>query len=364
MNLLNILKKFLAFVGKDTKAKNESKKTIVVIRGILISVLVYFSINVCVGNLVKDSRSIIFYIVYFAIFAGIFAASYKYKSIVVLWMFNIGMTVFILISLDFFGWNVGVQHFLVVMLLLYFFSGYRRYPEKIIYAVCLCAIRIVLYYVYQRRAMLLPLTASSINTLQVINTITIFWCMSFIAYIFSRDGQELEGKLVEYNEQLEKLANTDALTGLYNRRKGLDYIESVLKKSGSNGGFSLCICDIDFFKKVNDHYGHDCGDEVLKSIAQIFIDEMKGKDFVARWGGEEFLLLFPGSNGDKAYAKLEHIRQKIKEMKIKHGEEEINVTMTFGLAEYDYSGNFENTLKEADHKLYQGKESGRDKIVY
>jgi diguanylate cyclase (GGDEF)-like protein len=363
-DLVDIIKKMIAFVGKDTKAKNESKKTIVVIRSILISVLVYFSINVCVGNLVKDSRSLVFYIVYFAIFVGIFVASYKYKSIVVLWMFNIGMLIFILVSLEFFGWNVGVQHFLIVMLMLYFFSGYKRYKEKIAYALGICILRIVLYYIYQRRAMLLPLTASNIGILQIINTITIFWCLSFIAYEFSKDGQELEGKLVEYNEQLEKLANTDKLTGLYNRRKAWDYLETIIKKYGEKSGFSLCICDIDFFKKVNDNYGHDIGDEVLKGVSRIFQDEMKGKDFVARWGGEEFLLLFPGSNGNDAYMKLEDIRNKIKAMRVRCGEQEINITMTFGLAEYDYSENAENTIKEADRKLYLGKESGRNKIVY
>lgn len=364
MSAENVLKKIIAFIGKDTKAKNESKKTIVVIRNIIISILVYFSINAVIGNVIKDIRSTIFYIAFFAVFAGIFACSYQFKTIVTLWMFNVGMLAFILAILNFFGWNVGVQHFLIVMLLLYFFSGYQRYKQKFAYAAAICVIRIILFYLYQNRTPLLPLTSSIIETLQIVNTVTIFWCISLIAYIFSRDGQELEGKLVQYNEQLEKQANTDKLTGLYNRRKAWEYLEWVARDRSESCGFSLCICDIDFFKKVNDTYGHDMGDEVLKKVAGIFEEEMSGKDFVARWGGEEFLLLFPGCNGDDAYVKLESIRRKIKDMRIRKDDIEIGITMTFGLAEHDYSKKADDTIKAADRKLYQGKEQGRDRIVY
>jgi diguanylate cyclase (GGDEF)-like protein len=180
----------------------------------------------------------------------------------------------------------------------------------------------------------------------------------------SRYSQELEGKLIDYNNQLEQAANTDALTGLYNRRKTMEYLEELNKKAGSKEGFSICICDIDFFKKVNDNYGHDFGDEVLKSISQIFKDEMKGKNLAARWGGEEFLLIFPGSNGDEAYIKLKQIRERIKQMRVVKGDLSVGVTMTFGLSEYDYFNGLEATLKDADNKLYMGKEGGRDVIIF
>ena len=213
---------------------------------------------------------------------------------------------------------------------------------------------------------MIPLSSAKENILQIINTITIFLCISIIAFIFSRDSQELESKLVDYNFKLEKQANTDMLTGLYNRRKALEYMEALTEKRKSSGyiGFSLCICDIDFFKKVNDNYGHDAGDEVLKGIAAIFMEEMKDKTFSARWGGEEFLLLFPGCNGDHAYMELEKIRRKIKEMKIRKDDSVISVTMTFGLTEYDFNSDLDTAIKEADKKLYLGKEQGRDRIIY
>ena len=124
------------------------------------------------------------------------------------------------------------------------------------------------------------------------------------------------------------------------------------------------MADIDFFKRVNDTYGHDIGDKVLKAISKVFREEMGDKYMAARWGGEEFLLLFPDTNGDAAFIRLCEIRRKIKNVVVTKGEEEIRVTMTFGLAEYDYSGSYEGMLTNADQKLYRGKEDGRDRIVY
>jgi len=357
-------KRLAAFIGKDVKAQNESKKLIVVIRLILISVMVYFSINGLFYISEWNFTVLLFYGIFLAVFAGLFAISYFCRSMVTLWMFNIGMIAWICSIVHFFGWNIGVQHFIMVLLILYFFSSYKQYAGKAVYAMLLCAFRILLFYLYHDRTPLWPLTSMEENALQIINTITIFWCISVIAFIFSNDSQELESKLVEYNIQLEKQANTDALTGLFNRRKALEYIKNLMNDSGNYMGFCLCICDIDFFKKVNDVYGHDFGDEVLKGISRILMEEMSGKNFAARWGGEEFLLLFPECNGDEAFIKLEDIRRRIKNLKVKKDDKEISVTMTFGLAEYDFNHDLTTTLKEADEKLYQGKEQGRDRIIF
>jgi diguanylate cyclase (GGDEF)-like protein len=364
----NIFKKAADYVGRDVKCQNESKKLIVVIRLLLISVIIYFTINVILCIPEWNLTVILFYCVFFAVFACLFAVSYNYRSMVTLWVFNVGMIIWICSIVHLFGWNIGVQHFIMVLLILYFFSSYKQYTGKILYAAFLCVLRIMLFYIYHYNEPLIPLSTAKENMLQIINTITIFLCMSIIAFIFSRDSQELESKLVDYNAQLEKQANTDMLTGLYNRRKALEYLESLTAKKKPQGkdylGFSLCICDIDFFKKVNDNYGHDAGDKVLKGIAGIFREEMKEKTFAARWGGEEFLLLFPGCNGDNAYMELEKIRRKIKEMKVKTEKEDIGVTMTFGLTEYDFNSDLDLAIKEADKKLYLGKEQGRDRIIY
>ena len=361
----SILKRIADFIGKDVDAQNESKNLVVVVRIILLSIIANFFINGIISIAEWNFATIVFYSFFFAVFVGIFAMSYHYKSILILWLFNIGMMAWICIIVHLFGWNNGVQHYLMVLLVLYFFSSYKQYAGKAVFAIFVCAFRILLFYVYHTRESLWPLTSADENALQILNTITIFWCLSVVGFIFSKDSQELESKLVDYNSQLEKQANTDALTGLYNRRKAMEYM-GILEKNARDHyiGFSLCICDIDFFKKVNDNYGHDFGDEVLMGIAQIFMEEMKGQNFAARWGGEEFLLLFPGCIGDEAFSTLIQIRMRIKKMKFQKDDQEVGVTMTFGLAEYDFNHDLIATIKEADEKLYMGKDQGRDRIVY
>lgn len=354
---------FTSFILKDTQAANESKKTAVVIRILSLSFIIYLLLPAISINIMSIESGFGIFLLAILVFGGIFAATYHFKTDYILIGFCASLIIWIAIFITFFGWNVGVQHFLMVLLVLTFFAKYNNLKLKAIVAAGLCFLRIILYFLFLGREPLINISAKENNSLQIINTIVIFWCMSLVAYMYGKDSQELESKLVAYNEELELLANTDKLTSLFNRRKAMEYIEKCCKECGDKG-FCLCICDIDFFKKVNDTYGHDTGDKVLEAIAKIFKEEMTDKNMAARWGGEEFLLLFPDCNGDTAFVKLCEIRRKIKDIVVKKGDEEIRVTMTFGLAEYDYSGNHESMLTMADKKLYRGKEDGRDRIVY
>lgn len=362
----NWLKRFIDYIGKDTSGKNESKKVIIVVRILVILYTLYITANmiICTDVSSSDIRILIFYGIFFLLFIGIFRSSYHYKTLVTLWLFNISTVIWVVCLVHYFGWNIGVQHFLMLLVIMYFFSSYRTNLNKILFAVCICTLRIILFYLYNKRIPVWELSVAEESLLQMLNTITIFGGISVISYIFSKDGQEMEGKLIEYNNQLEKQANTDALTGLFNRRKAIDYMNTMIKNIGNNQSFCLCICDIDFFKKVNDNYGHDFGDLVLKRISEVFREEMQGKNMVARWGGEEFLLLFPDCNGDDACIKLEKIRRHIKETKIEKENFSVSITMTFGVAEYNFSDELDVTLKEADQKLYIGKEKGRDIIIF
>uniref|UniRef100_UPI00402685A5 GGDEF domain-containing protein n=1 Tax=Roseburia inulinivorans TaxID=360807 RepID=UPI00402685A5 len=150
------------------------------------------------------------------------------------------------------------------------------------------------------------------------------------------------------------------------RRSTWEYIRAVEYdyEVGNAGFVSIAIADIDFFKRINDTYGHDAGDEVLKAVAELFMDKMKTYGRVCRWGGEEFLFVFYGRNGDAAYDVLQEIYDEIHRLTVSYENEEIRITMTFGLEEYDKNDGMEMAIRRADEKLYQGKETGRDKIVY
>ena len=176
----------------------------------------------------------------------------------------------------------------------------------------------------------------------------------------------MESRLQEYNKELRHVASTDPLTKVWNRFRMLEHVDKCVKRyrKGEMQFMSLAIGDIDYFKRVNDTYGHECGDEVLRSLAHLFDEQTRGIGAVARWGGEEFLFLFENMNGDEAWTVLSSIQTKVNRLDILYEGEVHHVTMTFGLAEFDFTRSLDDNIKQADDMLYQGKARGRNRIIY
>ena len=168
---------------------------------------------------------------------------------------------------------------------------------------------------------------------------------------------------VNMQRSLRNLIVKDSLTDLYNRRycnQNLKNISEQYIKTGEP--YTLAIADIDFFKKVNDTYGHAAGDEVLVSVAQIMKKSMAGKGFAARWGGEEFLLVYTGCDMETTLTYLEMFAEAIREMCVEHDDKTIKITMSIGVA----TGNgdsVDKVLCTADDRLYHAKKAGRDRVV-
>ncbi len=170
--------------------------------------------------------------------------------------------------------------------------------------------------------------------------------------------------LLKMQRALQELVEQDILTGLYNRRSG----EKLLKRTCENYrkskvSFCIAIGDIDHFKNVNDTYGHECGDMALVKISERIKEHMQGKGFVARWGGEELLLVYDNVQLNTAVSYTEKLLEEIRAQRITYGGISFGVTMTFGIAEGD-DRKIEHIIREADAKLYEGKNNGRNRIVY
>lgn len=175
---------------------------------------------------------------------------------------------------------------------------------------------------------------------------------------------EIGKDLNDMQAAIRVLVERDSLTGLYNRRYGGARLRKMMQQKEKYGtSCAVCICDIDFFKKVNDTYGHDAGDEVLKRVASILTRGMTGKGFVARWGGEEFLLAFNKVGQDQAAAYLEEILDQIRVAEVHYGAQTIRVTMSFGVADGGPYTDYGPLLNEADARLYYGKQNGRNQVV-
>lgn len=168
---------------------------------------------------------------------------------------------------------------------------------------------------------------------------------------------------VNMQRSLRNLIVKDSLTDLYNRRycnQNLKNLSEQYIKTGEP--YTFAIADIDFFKKVNDTYGHTAGDEVLVSVAQIMKKSMAGKGFAARWGGEEFLLVYTGCDMETTLTYLEMLVEAIREMCVEYGDKVIKITISIGVA----TGNgdsVDKVLCTADNRLYHAKKEGRDRVV-
>ena len=256
-----------------------------------------------------------------------------------------------------------MQNYFILILMLCFFALHLRTSIKFLCAGFVLIFRIITIGIFGGIKPALEIRRTCDKLLQITNITAVFLSIIIISYIFSKTENEAESKLMKYNDRLLKAANTDQLTGLPNRRGVMQYL-SDLKDFSEYHCVSVAMADIDFFKKVNDTYGHDAGDEVLKSIAGILKSKCVNGSIASRWGGEEFLLVFPNVNGDDAYMLLEQISMAIQKSVIKVGENEIKTTMTFGLTEWGFKSELDDVIKEADDKLYQGKENGRNQVVY
>ena len=175
-----------------------------------------------------------------------------------------------------------------------------------------------------------------------------------------------EIKRIARQQKLEYQASTDALTGLANRHAFTARAEQELARAKRYGGeLSLLMADIDFFKKVNDTYGHQAGDIVLKELADIFSRTLRDLDFAARFGGEEFVILLPGINVENALKTAERLRVLVGDARIPLQQGGVvKLTVSIGVASYSAAANssIEKLIHEADKALYMAKGAGRNKV--
>ena len=173
-------------------------------------------------------------------------------------------------------------------------------------------------------------------------------------------NQELQDLLVK----LETTAMTDFVTGLANRRSMMQRIKGEAARLKRNEGrATLVIADIDDFKKVNDTYGHDCGDVVLKEVSDWMKSVLREGDVLARWGGEEFLFMLPDTDVADGQVVAEKIRKLIETRIFSCQEKTFSVTLTFGVAELDQELGFDASIKQADEALYKGKKLLKNCVV-
>ena len=172
---------------------------------------------------------------------------------------------------------------------------------------------------------------------------------------------EQEQKLKEHNESLKKQSITDQLTKLYNRKYFDEVVEKEMQRTTRYGTpLSIIIADIDFFKKVNDTYGHIAGDNILADFASLIIDNIRSTDMAFRYGGEEFVILLPNTTSEDAKKLAKKLRTIVKKHTFENPK---SITCSYGITQYKPKESIEVFFKKADDALYFVKNNGRDNIA-
>ncbi len=247
-------------------------------------------------------------------------------------------------------------YFLVSIVLIYLLFTQNQKISRVFY-VCTSIVLLIAIDVFQFSfTPINPLSAENITFIRACNTFSSVFVLAVTIYLFAR--------LMETSEQeSRKQALTDPLTDLINRRHFFTLAKQMLLLNKRNPiGFSIIFLDIDHFKKINDQYGHDIGDQTLKTFADTLRDNVRNTDIVARIGGEEFIILFPNTSKKHAFAKAEVIRLAVMDSKLPV--DTLHLTTSIGVAEVeDTDDSINQIIVRADKALYNAKNSGRNKTI-
>lgn len=180
----------------------------------------------------------------------------------------------------------------------------------------------------------------------------------------SRIGDLLQDLLRETSQEFEHASLTDPLTELPNRRAMWGYLQAEANRAEREGGsLAIAIGDIDHFKQINDKHGHSAGDSALRLLAGWLHSELRDYDQCARWGGEEFLLLFPGLEEAEAKAAAERVRDQVAQAAFPWHEADMTLTISFGIAALGSAETVDALLIRADNALYSAKQAGRNRVA-
>ncbi len=199
----------------------------------------------------------------------------------------------------------------------------------------------------------------SVKTIVLIFFIGIVFLMMIAGWVVHLKKEIEKRKKLE--EELERLATIDSLTSIYNRYKIDSSLEEQIEIAKRyKRPLSIIFFDIDFFKKINDGYGHKVGDMVLKELSSFVSKTLRKSDIFGRWGGEEFLIILPETSKEEAYKLAEKLRKDIKS----HNFKDISkLTCSFGVASVKENDTIESIIKRVDDRLYKAKNLGRDKVI-
>jgi len=269
-------------------------------------------------------------------------------------------------------WLEAIVHSALGTIMIGWGSGFHYYLLMFIPALCVSSVRrsvillsvVALWGYYITLDILMwfiepvqPISSQALLGVHLFNLSVVFAMFSYLSFFYM-------DMVVSAQRKLRKLATVDSLTGLFNRRHGSYLAENEIARFRRTGHpVAFMLLDVDYFKTINDRFGHETGDRVLAEIGRLIPAQLRTQDIVARWGGEEFLVILPGTGIDSALISAERVKDALRN----HSWEAaigiaLDVTISVGVSELCENDDMASAVSRADKALYRSKERGRNRV--
>lgn len=277
---------------------------------------------------------------------------------------HLEVCLFVTLGILMLGWEFGFQYLLVCAASIVYFNPYKNKRTAYYIAVFEMLLFVVLYL---HTRINLPWITTNLSSLEIslifiVCAVSTFSLIIYVAYVSNISQYLSNTELREQNKNLKNLAENDPLTGLLNRRGMQSKMEKIYEEcKNSSTNFAVIIGDIDDFKNINDTYVHDCGDYVLRSLADILKFSLREKDYVSRWGGEEFLILLYNVDDRSTFEIIDRLRKNIQKTKLTYKNKIIRYTVSFGGFVQKDNYKIDEMIEKADESLYYSKNNGKNR---
>lgn len=275
------------------------------------------------------------------------------SSTTAMWMLTTEVALHAVLAVLRLGWDSDFQYYLIPLIPFMMFNDRTRTSVVSVASAVVLATFVALRWLGPSSVALPP----ALEAFRYANLVIPFFMLGLLSFYFRLASTDVE-------RQMTEIARTDPLTGLLNRRRMEERLAEEAAVHRARGTiFSVVLADIDRFKQINDEHGHDAGDRALAAVAKVFQSALRANDAVARWGGEEFLLLLPGTELKAAEDVALRLRAAAEQRLAQLGGLPGALTLTFGVASFATRSSVETCLKAADQALYRGKAEGRNRVV-
>ena len=293
-------------------------------------------------------------------YLGMFFLSQKRHLRTTIILIHLEITLFASVSCYYAGWDSGFPLYLIALSTLVYFCPFKRKYIPYLFSLAEMATYLLLKIYTLTYAPAFTFAESTVSAFYIFNSIASFTLILYAAFVSNLSAAMTEQTLIQNNTRLQDLVDHDALTHLWSRPH---LISSFQQLTSSDTPVTIILTDIDDFKQINDSYGHDCGDYILSELSSILRYRCPKDTAICRWGGEEFVIMFPEEDTKALRKRIDHLRRYISDYPFHHGKQALHITMTFGISSTAEADTLSDLVKLADKRMYYGKNNGKNTVI-